>query len=485
MLYLARSNKEDRMKNCYYLFQKYNWDLKKFKNNTDLLMEEVRANAREYALNVLENPLSKEQIWCLMPRSIRLLFNDYDNIIKQMLVDKIITQQQLIDIEWIIANLRNRLCEYCFNIGEQLKWINDDIHKYCDNYNISYASLSNLAREYTLNVLQWDDGQLEKHRTKKESYRRIYNLNNNLDGIFSNFFANLLKIHDNNEVIKKFVEFNKQYFELNHNLKNFLSTYHIPDELREDLFKKLQLYQEYLTLNKNQVKEEQKIKDQNQHVKENLDDAVSIINNFINGKYENIDTYCLNIKLDKPLFDKYLELVRQNDKQLYTKYLQHIESNKNKFYEKLLSGALIVIDLMKNGVEENGVKREFDLVDYYRYLPLGFDRVMRMVRDDINPDDYRLLSAYVGKHKYEQELSEVGIDNIYNMKTIVNVQFDEENKAIPGTGREITVVEKQNIINYLRSNNIPLTTKTYNIIYKRWLSGNLVLEEQTKKLNKI
>lgn len=482
MLYLARKNKEEKMEACYNLFEEVNWDLTKFKNDTDLFTDDVKRNAKDYAETILNETLTKEQIWCLFPRNIRMLFNKYDAIIRQMLNDKIINRSQLMDIDWTIKNLRNFLCEYCFNICEQLKWINDDIHRYCDKYNILYSSLNNLAREYTLEVLKLDTWQLEEHRAKKELCRRNYNLNNNnLEGIFPNFFVSLLKINDNNEVIRKFVEFDKKYFEINHNLKNFVVSYPISSELREDLFNKLKIYHDYLKLNRDRVKEEQKIKDKSQYVKENLATAVSIVINFINGKYDNTEKYCLDIQLEKTDFDKYLELVRQNDEQLYNKYLQHIESNKNKVYEDLLSKALIVINLIKNGVEEKGAKRDFDLVDYYKYLPLGFDRMLRIFRENLDLDDYKLLSTYINKNKNDKELSDTEINNIYNMKTIVNVQLDEENKVIPGTGREITVEEKQNIVNYLRNNNIPVTNKTYNIIYRRWLSGELVLETEKDK----
>ena len=206
-----------------------------------------------------------------------------------------------------------------------------------------------------------------------------------------------------------------------------------------------------------------------------------IISGYIYGQYESVDKYCNSINLDKKIFDKYLGLIKENDEKTYNEYIQHEERIKNQIRDDLVSRTLKVIDMMKNGVVENGVKREFDLTDYYRYLPLDFDKMLRIVRDSINTEDYKNLGMYIGTIKNDKELSENEINGIYSMKTIVGVQFDEENKAIPGTGREITVEEKQNIINYLKTNNIPVTNKTYNIIYRRWLSGKLILEEKKDK----
>ena len=484
MLFLAKANKEEKMESCYNLFEKYNWDLTKFKNNTDLFIEEVRINAREYALEVLGKKLTKEQIWCLMPKNIKLLFNDYDSIIREMLKVKIISQSHLMDIDWMSNNLKNNISKFCYDICEELKWINARIDEYCVERGILPASCNGLARHYMLEVLGMNDIQQEEHRNKRLAYRKDYNFNENdsYNSIYIGLYNRLLGENDYHDIIKAFSELNTNYYAIKHALTNLIISYNLPNNIREELLGKLTIYADYLKENRKLEEAAKKTEKENKYIEGNLENARLIIAEYLNSNYSDINQYCLNANLERKVFDKYLELVKNNDEQLYTKYLQRIEDDKNKSYEDLLSRTLKVIDLIKNGVVENGVKREFDLVDYYRYLPLGFDKMLRIVRDGINHEDYKLLGAYVGKHKNDRELSEVEIDNIYNVKTLINVEFDEENKVIPGSGREITIQEKQNIVKYLIDNNIPVTNKTYNIIYRRWLSGELVLETEKDKV---
>ena len=128
--------------------------------------------------------------------------------------------------------------------------------------------------------------------------------------------------------------------------------------------------------------------------------------------------------------------------------------------------------MIKTGIDNNGVKREFDIVDYYEYTKLSFDELLNITKGKLSSADYRILRMFIAKNKNDREMSANDIANIYKNKTVVGVEFDKFGKVIPNTGREITLEEKQNIIRYLKRKNIPITNKTYNIIYRRWLGYN-------------
>ena len=449
MLFLARLNKEEKMEACYNLFDGVNWDLTLFNNNTDLFIEDVRKNAKEYIENVLKKPLTKEQVWCLSPRSIRILINTNSAILKEMLNEGKIHKNQFLDVEWLNNDLRNNIWKFCYDTCEELRWINEHIDEYCVKHNISSSSFNYLARQYMSEVLKMDEIQQDEHWNKRLSYRKDHILNEKSEnnGVFANLYTRLLETEDKDEVIKIFTELNRKYFLIKHCLTDFLISYNIPSDKRENVLNKLDIYYNYLKENRKLEQDAKKTERENQYIEDNFDNARTTIHEYVNSEYDDVNKYCLDKNIERKVFDKYLELVKNNEESLYMEYLEHIENNKNKVYEDLLSKALAVIDLIKNGVFENGVQREADLVDYYKYLPLGFDKMLKIVRDGINPEDYKLLCSFVGKYKNERELSEFEINNIYNMKTIVNVKFDEENKVIPGSGREITIEEKQNIIN--------------------------------------
>ncbi len=479
MLFLARANKETRIQECYNLFEKYDWDLTKFKNDTDLFVDAVRESAREYAETVLNETLTKEKIWCLMPRNIRILFTEYDAIIKEMLKAQVISRSQLMDIGWMIENLKPLLCEFCYNISERYNWVNSDIDEYCATHGILNTALKGFARDYRKEVLKWDEEKEAEHWQKKVSLRKDYNFSNisEEDGLVAKLYMQLREAKTEQEIIKIFTDFNRPYYNIRHGLTNFVTSYNVPNEIRDEIFGKLKIYNDHLTTDRNQTKEQEKEEEKNGKIKI----ATEVISAYARSDFESVGDYCNNVNLERKVFDKHLALVKENDEKTYNEFLQHEENIKNRVRDDLVSRTLKVIDMMKNGVVENGLKREFDLTDYYRYLPLGFDKMLRIVRDSINPEDYRNLGIYIGTIKNDKELSENDINGIYTMKTTVGVQFDNENKAIPGTGREITISEKQNIINYLKTNNIPVTNKTYDLVYRKWLSGNLVIEQEKDK----
>jgi hypothetical protein len=68
-------------------------------------------------------------------------------------------------------------------------------------------------------------------------------------------------------------------------------------------------------------------------------------------------------------------------------------------------------------------------------------------------------------------------------KRVVGIQFDKFGKIIEGTGKEITIEEKEKIIKYLEKNNIPFNRMTYNAALKRYIDEFINLDnEKTLKL---
>ena len=215
---------------------------------------------------------------------------------------------------------------------------------------------------------------------------------------------------------------------------------------------------------------------------EELDIARQAVSRYIMDKYKNINDFCLTNNITTTTFNQYIESIKELDTELYNKYNCYINNIHSKNFAILMSKVSNLIQLIKNGIEENGKKREFNIVDYYKYTSLSFDELIRIVNGKINSSDYRILRTFIAKHKNDKKLSPNDIHNLYNQKDMIGIEFDGNGNVIPGTGREITKEEKEKIIKYLKSNNIPITNKTYNIIFKRWLSGELLLQEENKHI---
>jgi len=65
-------------------------------------------------------------------------------------------------------------------------------------------------------------------------------------------------------------------------------------------------------------------------------------------------------------------------------------------------------------------------------------------------------------------------------KVIIKYEKDSKGNPIPGTEELFSSEEKEKLINYLKEKNIPINLKTYNILYRRYRSGTIEIEERSK-----
>jgi len=141
-----------------------------------------------------------------------------------------------------------------------------------------------------------------------------------------------------------------------------------------------------------------------------------------------------------------------------------------------------IVKTIKEGINlPNGKHRDFDLLDYYKIINIPLNKLETILEKNIHKQENYLendllLMQFISQNNCDC-LNEKSIEKIYSDKHIVGVQFDKKNRPIPGTGREITKEEKQNIIFYLNENKIPLNIKTYSIAMRRYLNGELLINQ--------
>ena len=160
------------------------------------------------------------------------------------------------------------------------------------------------------------------------------------------------------------------------------------------------------------------------------------------------------------------------------------------------NNVLVALDMIKNGIEENGIKREFDLLDYNmlfsnKYFDEinkydnGIRHITNIARKMLSSKDYILFKRSICKYQAGVINNERIIDYILEDRTEYDCKKDENGNLIKGTGYTVSQEIKEKIINYLINNNIPTNIKTYKVALKRYLNNTLVMEEDKKyTLNK-
>ena len=242
------------------------------------------------------------------------------------------------------------------------------------------------------------------------------------------------------------------------------------DELR----KKLKWYARY--------KSEQRKLEREKHkdiLKDILDiyqfeDAKKLIEDYLENNGNNsIDFYCKTVGIDKDEFNKDVEMIKEYSPELYERYFDKSQNIKANRYMALLANIKKLVDYIKNGIEEDGQRREFDVLDYYKVTKFSFDDLIKFInknnsRLELSNEDIRTIRMFIAKNNKFKEYT--------NRKKEVFVNSTIVMKAKTSDGevlKEFTKDELQAVIDYLEIHKLPVNDKTTNLVCKRYASGKL------------
>ncbi len=137
-----------------------------------------------------------------------------------------------------------------------------------------------------------------------------------------------------------------------------------------------------------------------------------------------------------------------------------------------------IIELLHTGVinSENEV-REFNILDYYKIIGISpktlYERTYDDLTDEYSSVELKKFYSFVLKSMNDSKLTAKAIMEVKH-SVLVNDEI-----------REITDVDKINVINYLKTNKIPLTSNVYALALKDYLNNTLTVDDNLEEKNKI
>lgn len=202
-----------------------------------------------------------------------------------------------------------------------------------------------------------------------------------------------------------------------------------------------------------------------------IDTATSYINLYLSQK-EDEETFCKLYEIDLELFHSFARLVHRTNNELYNLYEQKQRAEKREMFKNEIVLIKEAINLIKTGIEEDGITRRFDMIDFFVYTGLQEKEILNIIPlIELTPTEIRLLKNLIKPQNLEP-LSEHEVFTIEN-------SFINEN----GDSRTITKEEKEEILNYLYEHNIPLLGKTFSCAMHKYIENHLYLEkEKIRKL---
>lgn len=209
--------------------------------------------------------------------------------------------------------------------------------------------------------------------------------------------------------------------------------------------------------------------------------ARKIVLNFI-ANPEKISDFCDKNKIEQAEFKKMVSIVQTYDCNLFDQYTDTTNRLQAQRFTFLLQTGKSILQQLTRGVAlSDGTTRKFDIIDYLLATNLPYNEMLSVLKSGNVPEkDIRPFRIFMSRNKIGTEWAKKEIENTLNNQHIIGIQFDSNNNMIPGSGHELTKEEKTNIMNYVKTQDIPLCNETYRCALKRYQNGYLTFDEKGK-----
>ena len=217
-----------------------------------------------------------------------------------------------------------------------------------------------------------------------------------------------------------------------------------------------------------------------------FEDAKKLIVDYLDNNGNNsIDFYCKTVGITKNEFNKDVEMIKEYSPELYERYFNKAQSVSANRYMALLASIKKLVNYIKNGIEEDGVIREFDVLDYYKATKFSFDDLIKFISDnnnrlDLSNDDIRTIRIFIAKNKKFKAYTDRKKEVFVNSTIIMKVKTSDREEL-----KEFTKDELQAVIDYLETHKLPVNDKTTNLVCRKYASGKLdIFANNSKKKKK-
>ena len=347
------------------------------------------------------------------------------------------------------------------------------------------SNVQKYANQYAIEYLGYSDDMwkkfLEEHRTIK-----INEIYKNRDNSSKKIYESLLEVDTLEEIIKIIEDSELNFKSLVAGVADYIIVHKEGNkEVGEILKSKFKLYNDYiLRLNREKKLQEKSALEAIQKSIE-IPIALKLIREFVQDESSyNISLFCQKNNIENKEFNNYLLLVQEVEQNLYNLYKAKIEKNQKVRYAIIARNVEQIVKELKNGIEEDGIKRTFDLIDYYKKTNFSFQTFLEFSKSIVSYGDYNLLKRFFAQNNSGSVNNPNVISQIMNEKVIINYQKDKKGMPIPGTEEIFSNEDKQKLIDYLKLNNIPINLKTYGMVFRRYRNGTLELDSSIKYKHK-
>lgn len=366
----------------------------------------------------------------------------------------------------------------CFKLGVRKTQV-----KVSQELGIGVSQISKLIESYydlvkSRNLEEYE--QLKKQLQENSNQRRNQAIHDNNSNAKTHIvLRKLLNARKLSEVIEIIDSSSFDYSTLKNQVWGFSLCQSNPKLIDENLNKKLEAYSKYKSNQRNEKRKLEKEQYDKENRQKNIEEAILIIEEFLNtdlllNKFLKIK----NISTNK--MSEYVQILSEENVELYNQYKERVSNAKKENYKDLISKAKQLANYIIFGIEINGDLKQFTILDYHLMSENSYQTILKVAETALNAYEFSRLKDFFEKNK-KGFVNNFQLKNqVLNSSYVVNVQKDKRGDFIPGTGEEVSAEVKNSVINYLKTNTIPLNDLTFNIALQRYLKNELDIEKLVK-----
>lgn len=248
-------------------------------------------------------------------------------------------------------------------------------------------------------------------------------------------------------------------------------------DVEKNLRDKCDMYCNYKNKINEDIRKKRKDIQTKQYIDENLEVATHVITDFIKSEIKVIGDYCKEKNIDIDDFKIWIELVKEYNIELHEKYKEKVDSIQKQRFAIIANEIRRLVQDIKIGINENNINRSFDLIDYFLNYKFSFQSLDELAKTTVDKKDYAILKRFISINKNYEKTNSNDIKAILDETVELNCAKTKEGYPIPGTGEIVSEQKKQMLIEYLKTNHIPVNRRTYNLIFKRYNDGLLEINK--------
>lgn len=434
LLWETEEEKKLVLKTIYDYCINENWDklkLEELAKNLGFSYTKIKELAKKY---VKEYFPPKEYVLLIHEINDNSISNRELNKITLSVVNPILLQKlgKSTFLLWESEEEKELVLKYIYLFCDKFNFSNEKIEQLSNYLGISSYKINEFYKEYVFKYLKWTKEEYHKKRCKYAQNNRLKK-----EPESKKIYDSLLIVSSIEDILKIINNSKLKIQTIKRGISNYTNTYHNGNQnIKKDLSEKINRYIDY--------ESKQKLST-NKNVTEQITIASTIIKAFVDSqKYLTVEDFCKKEGIDKEIFNEYLSIILDYNLELFNQYSFKITNN-----NVLINKIKQIIMYINFGINENGIVRSFDIIDYYLTVKIPLNNILELTKSILSNDEYLLLRAFV-----------------FDNKALIKEDYSEEFK----------ITDKKNeIIFFLNNNDIPVNSMTYNIAYRRYINGTLDL----------